>query len=103
MFQSQEHGDALDDNWVSLGKYRDEAFENFRRYKTSIRKEFAEFFENLAASKGADAMHAILADVRAAYLDKFSQINMTKEEIKKHGFEKIRQLITDEINHAKNL
>ena len=103
MFQSQEHGDALDDNWVSLGKYRDEAFENFRRYKTSIHKEFAEFFENLAASKGADAMHAILADVRAAYLDKFSQINMTKEEIKKHGFEKIRQLITDEINHAKNL
>ena len=103
MFQSQEHGDALDDNWVSLGKYRDEAFENFRRYKTSIRKEFTEFFENLASSKGADAMHAILAEVHAAYLDKFSQINMTKEEIKKHGFEKIRQLITDEINHAKNL
>lgn len=103
MFQSQEHGDALDDNWVSLGKYRDEAFENFRRYKTSIRKEFTEFFENLASNKGADAMHAILAEVHAAYLDKFSQINMTKEEIKKHGFEKIRQLITDEINHAKNL
>lgn len=103
MFQSQEHGDALDDNWVSLGKYRDEAFENFRRYKTSIRKEFTEFFENLATSKGVDAMHAILAEVHTAYLDKFSQIHMTKEEIKKHGFEKIRQLITDEINHAKNL
>jgi hypothetical protein len=103
MFQSQEHGDALDDNWVSIGKYRDEAFENFRRYKTSIRKEFTEFLENLAASKGADAMRAILAEVHAAYLDKFSQINMTKEEIKKHGFEKIRLLITDEINHAKNL
>ena len=103
LFQSQEHGDALDDNWVSLGKYRDEAFENFRRYKTSVRKEFTEFFEHLASSKGADAMRAILAEVHVAYLDKFSQINMTKEEIKKHGFEKIRQLITDEINHAKNL
>lgn len=103
LFQSQEHGDALDDNWVSLGKYRDEAFENFRRYKTSIRREFTEYLENLASSKGADAMRAILAEVHAAYLDKFSQINMTKDEIKKHGFEKIRQLITDEINHAKNL
>lgn len=103
LFQSQEHGDALDDNWVSLGKYRDEAFENFRRYKTSVRKEFNEFLENLASSKGADAMRAILAEVHAAYLDKFSQIHMTKEEIKRHGFEKIRQLITDEINHAKNL
>ena len=103
MFQSQEHGDALDDNWVSIGKYRDEAFDNFRRYKASIRKEFTEYLENLASSKGADAMRAILADVHAAYLDKFSQINMTKDEIKKHGFEKIRQLITDEITHAKNL
>lgn len=103
MFQSREHGDALDDNWVPLGKYRDEAFDNFRRYKTSVRKEFTEFLENLAASKGADAMHAILAEVRAAYLDRFSQINMTKDEIKKHGFEKIRQLITDEITHAKEL
>ncbi len=102
-FQSQEHGDALDDNWVSIGKYRDEAFDNFRRYKTSIRKEFTEFFENLASSKGADAMRAILAEVRVAYFDNFSQINMTKDEIKKHGFEKIRQLITDEINHAKKL
>lgn len=102
-FQSQEHGDALDDNWVALGKYRDEAFENFRRYKTSIRKEFTEFFENLASSKGADAMRSILAEVHTAYLDKFSQINMSKDDIKKHGFEKIRQLITDEINHAKKL
>ena len=103
LFQSQEHGDALDDNWVPLGKYRDEAFENFRRYKSSIRKEFPEFFEHLANSKGADAMQAILAKVRTGYLDTFSQIHMTKEEIKKHGFEKIRQLITDEINHAKGL
>lgn len=103
MFQSQEHGDALDDNWVSLGKYRDEAFDQFRRYKASVRKEFTEYLENLASSKGADAMRAILSEVRVSYLDKFSQINMTKDEIKKHGFEKIRQLITDEITHAKTL
>lgn len=102
-FQSQEYGDALDDNWITIGKYRDEAFENFRRYKTSVRKEFTDYLENLASSKGADAMRAVLSDVHTAYLDKYSQIQMTKEEIKKHGFEKIRQLITDEITHAKTL
>lgn len=48
-------------------------------------------------------MRAVLSYVRTAYLDKYSQIQMTKEEIKKHGFEKIRQLITDEITHAKTL
>lgn len=103
MFQSQELGDALDDNWVSLGQYRDEAFEMFKTHKSSVRKEFTDYLERLASSKGADAMHAILNEVKSNYLDKFSQIKMTKDEIKKHGFEKIRQLITDEINHAKSI
>ena len=101
-FQSDEHGDALDDYWVSLGKYRDEAFDKFRSYKSSVRKEFADKLEDIAHSRGADAMNARLAEVKAAYLDKFSQINMTKEEIKRKGFERIRQLITDEINHVKS-
>jgi hypothetical protein len=48
-------------------------------------------------------MNKILSDARQNYLEKFSQINMTKEEIKKKGFERIRQLITDEITHAKKL
>lgn len=102
-FQSQEFGDALDDNWVSLSQYRDEAFEMFKKYKSSVRKEFTDYLERLASSKGADAMHTILNEVKSNYLDKFSQIKMTKDEIKKHGFEKIRQLITDEINHAKTI
>ena len=102
-FKSEEYGDALDDNWVSLSKYRDEAFDKFRSYKISIRKEFAETLEKMAHSRGADAMNQKLSEAKAAYLDKFSQINMTKEEIKKKGFERIRQLITDEINHAKTL
>lgn len=103
MFQSQEHGDVLDDNWISLGKYRDEAFDKFRNYKTSIRKEFPTILEDIAKNKGADVMNAKLAEVKTSYLDKFSQINMTKEDLKKKGFERIRQLITDEISHAKTL
>lgn len=102
-FQSAEYGDVLDDNWVSLGKYRDEAFDKFRSYKASIRKEFAETLEEMAHNLGADAINQKLAEAKAAYLDKFSQINMSKDDIKKKGFERIRQLITDEITHAKNI
>ncbi len=102
-FQSAEYGDVLDDNWVSLGKYRDEAFDKFRSYKASIRKEFAETLEEMAHNLGADAINQKLAEAKAAYLDKFSQINMSKDDIKKKGFERIRQLITDEITHAKTL
>ncbi|MBQ7280477.1 MAG: hypothetical protein IJR13_07145 [Bacteroidales bacterium] len=103
MFQSEEHGDALDDYWVSLGNYRDEAFDKFRSFKHSVRKEFNERLEAIANSRGADAINALLSEVRAAYLEKFSQINMTRDEIKKKGFEKIRQLITDELTLAKKL
>lgn len=97
-FKSQEHGDALDDFWVELGKYRDDAFDQFRRYKTSVRKEFVEHLDNLEKSKGKDIIQGIINDVKASYLDKYSQILMTKEQIKSKGYEKIRDLITQELN-----
>ena len=102
-FKSQEHGDALDDFWVKLGDYRDEAFDQFRSFKSSIRKEFTEFLDGLAVSKGATAIKEVIDDVKANYYDKFSQIQMTKEEVKKHGNEKIRELITSELTHIKKL
>ncbi len=102
-FKSQEHGDALEDFWVKLGEYRDEAFDQFRQYKSSVRKEFNEFLDNLAVSKGATAIKAVIDDVKTSYYDKYSQIKMTKEEVKKKGFEKIRELITSELTHVKQL
>lgn len=102
-FKSQEHGDALDDFWVSLGEYRDEAFDTFRTYKNSIRKEFKEYFDSLSVSKGATAIQSVIDDVKLKYYDKYSQINMTKEQVKAKGYEKIRKLITDELGHIKQL
>lgn len=102
-FQSQENGDALDDYWVKLGEYRDEAFDQFRTYKTSVRKEFTEIIDNKVTSMGATAIKEIIDDAKAKYYDKYSQINMTKDEVKKKGFEKIRELITSELNHVKQL
>lgn len=102
-FQSQDNGDALDDYWVKLGEYRDEAFDQFRTYKSSVRKEFTEIIDNKVTSMGATAIKEIIDDAKAKYYDKYSQINMTKDEVKKKGFEKIRELITSELNHVKQL
>lgn len=102
-FKSQEHGDALDDFWVKLGAYRDEAFDAFRGYKSSIRKEFNEYFDSLAVSEGATAIKEILDDVKKNYYDKFSQIKMTKDQVKAKGYERIRELITSELGHVKQL
>ena len=102
-FKSQEHGDPLDDFWVKLGEYRDEAFDAFRTYKSSVRKEFTEFLDNLAVSEGATAVKSVVDDAKANYYDKFSQIRMTKDEVKRKGYEKIRDLITKELTLVKQL
>lgn len=102
-FKSQEHGDALDDFWIPLGEYRDEAFDSFRTYKNSIRKEFKEYLDSLAVSRGETAVKSIIDDVKLNYYDKYSQINMTKEQVKAKGFEKIRELISEELGHVKQL
>lgn len=102
-FKSQEHGDALDDNWVELGEYRDEAYDAFRTYKNSIMKEFKEYLDSLAENQGAAAIKSVIDDAKLNYYDKYSQINMTKDQVKAKGYEKIRKLITDELSHIKQL
>jgi hypothetical protein len=100
-FQSQESGDPLDDNWVDLGKYRDEAYDEFRRNKAVILKEFTDIIETLVSQKGQEAVLKTISDVKANYLNAYSQINMTKDQIKAKGFERIRELITLELDYVK--
>lgn len=100
-FKSDELGDPLDDNWVELAQYRDEAFDMFKRNKATIRKEFNDFFSQYQKSKGAENMQVIVDDAKMNYLVKYSQINLTKDEIKQKGFEPIRKLITEELEYVK--
>ncbi len=102
-FQSESEGDPLDDNWVELSPYRDEAFDLFRRHKASVRKEFTDFINNRTKRDGADAIQSLLEKVKADYYNLFSQIGMDKDEVRRHGFEKIKELITQEISIAKKL
>lgn len=100
-FKSEELGDALDDNWVKLTQYRDEAFDMFKRNKAIIRKEFNEFFNQYQKTKGINKMQRKVDDAKADYFLKYSQINLTKDEIKQKGFEAIRKLITEELEYVK--
>lgn len=94
---------ALSDYWEPLSEYRDDAFKSFKLRMISIAENFEKFFESYQASVGNDAILKILGDVKSGqnYLNKYSQINMTVEEIQKKGNETIKKLITDEINFVK--
>lgn len=100
-FRSEELGDALDDNWVELAQYRDDAFAKFKTYKNIVRKEFNEYFAKYQKTKGIDNMQSLIDAAKENYFDDFSQIQMTKDEIKQKGNEAIRKLITQELEFVK--
>jgi hypothetical protein len=43
----------------------------------------------------------LIEDVKINYLEKYSQINLTKEGIKRKGNEGVRKLITEELDYVK--
>ena len=100
-FRSEELGDALDDNWVELSKYRDDAFDKFKQHKNIIRKEFNEYFAKYQKTKGVDNMQELIDGAKENYYDVYSQIQLTKEEVKQRGNEAIRKLITQELDFVK--
>jgi hypothetical protein len=100
-FRSEELGDALDDNWVELSKYRDDAFDKFKLNKNIIRKEFNEYFAKYQKTKGVDNMQELIDKAKENYFDVYSQIQLTKEEVKQRGNEAIRKLITQELDFVK--
>lgn len=102
-FKSQEEGDPLDDFWVELASYRDDAFDEFKKHKSSILKEFVEYFDKQEQNKGAVAMKSLIEDVKENYYAKYSQINLSKDELKKKGFEKIADLVRSELTLVKEL
>ena len=98
--KSEELGDALFDSWVSLGSYRDDAYTQFKQYRATIVREFTEFFDNYMKTQGEEAVNHLVANVKAGYLENYSQINMTRAEIAARGNENIRRLITQEIEYV---
>ena len=99
-FRCEELGRAIKDYWMPLSKYRDEAFDQFKRYKNTIRREFQEVIDKKAKDMGDEAMRGLIAKVMASYLPDFSQLNMSVSELEKHGNEKVMELMEAEMQYV---
>jgi hypothetical protein len=69
--------------------------------KPNIDKAFNTYFDNYQNTKGIDVLKALIEDVKQNYFEKYSQVKMTRDEIKHKGYESIRSLITNELNYVK--
>jgi len=103
-YKNTKRGDVLDDCWLPLDQYRDSAFETFKHQEDikDIVKQFNTAFNSFVDSKGQEVFKEKINDVKANYLEKYSQINLTKEGIKRKGNEHVKDLITNELNFVRD-
>lgn len=104
MVYSTEHGDELDDYWMPLAtnNYRDDAFKKY--CSMSLHAEMEDLINAKVAKMGTEANNIIVEEIREGsnYLNKFSQVGMTREDLKKKEWSGISDLIRKEIGFAKN-
>ena len=102
--KSESLGDYLDDYWVKLAEWRDEAFEEFKRHELNVVKDFNAYISAENERVGAEATRQLIERVKANYFDEFSQIKIQKPTLKQKGYEKVAELMKMEGAHVlKNL
>ena len=88
---------------MELGKYRDEAFNAFKADLPNLRPQFKEYFLQYQSANGMDAMKSIVDDAKQNYLDKYSQVNMSLEELELKHNASIAELLEKELKYIETL
>lgn len=102
MFKDESNDDmALFGYWTPLNtNYRDEAFKNFKREADRLQSQYEEYLTNRSKSEGQDAIDAILADAKLNYLEKYSQNDLTTQELTNHLYKGIKDQLTAELKYV---
>lgn len=108
IYRNKKEGKIIDDYWLPLGKYRNDAFVEFQKSLTVVRQEFNDEIKQLRTDKGADYVGEVIAKAKEDYYDPengkdVAQINMTVEDLKARGNESILQLVENELMALQNL
>ena len=101
--KDKTNGKALKKYWLEIGKYRDEAFNAFKADLPNLKPQFKEYFLQYQSANGMDAMKAIVDDAKQNYLEKFSQVNMTIDELELKYNASIAELLEKELQYIETL
>lgn len=103
MYLDEENGDFLDDYWVTLAQYRDDAFRKFEEVLASATEQFNKKITALEKEHGAPFVRNIISDAKNNYWEKYSQIGYSKKELKDSHLKGTADQIKREIEFVKNL
>lgn len=100
---SLKQGDPIEDYWIELGKYRDEAFDAFKRLK--LQDELKEMIDVKVAKMGEIDNQELINDVTEGtnYSENYSQKDFENSELRDSKMIKVRELFSDEINFVKKV
>ncbi len=102
IYKNKKEGKIIDEYWLPLAMYRNDAFAEFQKKLTIVREEFNAFIKQLRTDKGANYVSDIIASAKQEYYDPehgkdAGQINMTIDELKARGNEPILQMVESEL------
>ncbi|WP_282071378.1 tubulin-like doman-containing protein [Polaribacter atrinae] len=100
---SEEKGDPIEDYWIELGTYRDEAFTEFKRLK--LQDEFKSMIDSKIADLGEIENQKLIKEVSTStnYNEHYSKKNFENSELKDSKMIKVKELFSDEINFVKKV
>lgn len=95
---SVEAGDPIDDYWVKLGKYRDEAFDVFKKLK--LQDDLKTLIETKVSKMGEIDNQKLINDVTEGvnYREKYSQKDFETNDLKDSKMIRVRELFGSEID-----
>ena len=95
---NKKEGQPLTNYWVNLQtSYRDEAFNIFKSNIRDIVKDYEEYVNQIETEKDSSEMEKFKNDVKKNYFEKYSQSNLTMENLLKKENGTIASLMNEEI------
>ncbi|MFR9545825.1 MAG: tubulin-like doman-containing protein [Rikenellaceae bacterium] len=97
----KENGRALKNYWLSTDQRdRDQAYKVFTEKAVNLQEQYDAHFEAESSKMGTEKFNELIDDVKANYLTKYSQLNITVETLETRGYEAILALIENELGYV---
>lgn len=102
-YRDWKAGSALKKFWINTEeKDRDLAFAVFSRTALSLRKQYEEKIDEIISKDGTEKTQDLIDDVKENYFEKYSQCEISLDDMEKRGNEGIAALMEKELNHIAN-
>lgn len=99
-FRCEQEGDIIDNFWVILPADRYDAYKEFKNHQIALEKEYEDYFDELIKQKGKEEIEKIIIDAKQNYEEKYAQLNMTREQLKRKGYELDLNLYREELTYV---